>query len=271
MPRECSFFLWWDDVSVYKVSILCRLRKLGTFFSPFFLVFECLSLSLSPWWGLSVQVNCSPKWSLHWSWRGNFHTILNALYSFSLTIVCPVLFQSDPLGKNSGPLHISDWFSLSLTLAQGCWHVCCDTNQFSGADDYLGNVQELHTVLIHYCCLCTLNVSMGVKSTTAHSFSPWCLRLLFLPSHLSSILCCQKTARRQGIGAGVITGRKGRKTDRRRDRERKGEAVCNNCAIESREVQSDGFYLLTEPRPLPSHFCWFPNEHKMLDMQRELL
>lgn len=213
--------------------LTCHLRKLGTSFPPI-LIFDCLSLLLSvclflsPWWGLSAQVNCSPKWSLHWSLRGSFRTILNVLYSFSLTIIRAVLFQSDPLGKNSGPLHISHCFCVSGSLAQGYWHICCDIDQFSKVADCLGNVQELHTKPIHYRCLCTLNVSTGVKSTTAHSFSPWCLRLSFLPSHLSSILCCQKTARRQGIGAGVITGRKGRNTERKSDRE--GGRV-RRCAI----------------------------------------
>lgn len=82
---------------------------------------------------------------------------------------------------------------------------------------------------------------------------------LFLPamspvSRFFPLIChpscaAKKTARRQGVGAVVITGRKGREEGREGRaiaRVRRGEAVCNNCAIEGelRKVQSDGFHLL---------------------------
>ncbi len=88
------------------------------------------------------------------------------------------------------------------------------------------------TIVIAHCKMFKVR-----HQITARSFSPSCL--LFLPAHLSSIVCCQKTARRQGTGAGVITGREGRK-EGRRDSETKEEAVCNNCV----KVRSRGFHLL---------------------------
>lgn len=105
------------------------------------------------------------------------------------------------------------FLTLSLFLSQGYGHIFCDI-LFSKAAESVGNIQNYtQSCLI---MLFTLNVSSGVKSSW---LTVTCLRcnstqqpILFLldvsvscffsPSHLSSLMCCQRTARRQGIGAG---------------------------------------------------------------------
>lgn len=145
--------------------ILFCLRKLGTF-----RFFDRLSLSLSvpPWWGLSVQVNCSPKWSPTAAKEGIFTP---SLMSFILSLTpSSVLycFKATLWEIQWATSHLCQLLSLSLRtrlLAHLQWYIY----HFSKAGEYLGNISKLHRELFHYCCLQGFECEHESKIFTAYT------------------------------------------------------------------------------------------------------